>query len=164
MWYDSYRSKWPCALSSWNFIKRAAVCWKHFLYECWGSVSVWFMISCRCSKCCYLFVSTWICVKSLYGESHKSLHAAYNCWSFFQIFFLNFLCQIQNQGNQEKSFYLICFELKQRIEDFMFSLSKSNCKLMWTSQLPSPRRRSGSSNDSVPWSSACVNHPDCSSL
>lgn len=93
--------------------------------------------------------------------NHSMLHMIAEV--FFRYFFL-ILCQIQNQGNQEKSFNLICFELKQRIEDFMFSLSKSNCKLMWTSQLPSPRRRSGSSNDSVPWSSACVNHPDCSSL
>lgn len=64
---------------------------------------------------------------------------------FFQIVFFSVRSKIR--GTRKKSFNLICFELKQQIEDFMFSLSKSNCKLMWTPQLSSPRCRSGSSND-----------------
>lgn len=63
---------------------------------------------------------------------------------FFQIVFFSVRSKIK--GTWKKSFNLICFELKQQIEDFMFSLSKSNCKLMWTPQLPSLRCRSGSSN------------------
>lgn len=123
----------------WNFIKTVAHCCKCFLRDCWGFLSVWFMISCCCSNCAICLFPPEFVLKALTERviNHSMLHMIAEV--FLDLFFL---CQIQNQGNQEKSFNLICFEPKQRIMDLMFSLSKSNCKLMWTPQLPSPHRRS----------------------
>lgn len=90
-----------------ELIKSVAHCWRHFLHDCWSAVSGWFMISCS-----YLFVSTWICVKSLYRESHKSPRAAYDCWSFADFFLLSVRSKIK--GTRKN--HLILFALNWNSE------------------------------------------------
>lgn len=148
----------------WNFLKTVAHCWKHFLHDCWGSVSVWFMISCHCSNCCYLFVSTWICVKSLYGESHKSLHAAYDCWSFFKFFF-----SVRSKIKGTRKNHLILFALNWNSESRISCSHFPKVIANWCELLNSPHLTAAQAAQMIwlwtaPWSSACVNHPDCSSL
>lgn len=77
-------------------------------------MSTWFMMSCRCSSCCYLFVSTWICVESLYGESHKSPQPAYDCGSFSDFFF--FFPQSGPNSREPGKNHLILFALNWNSE------------------------------------------------
>lgn len=104
-------------------------------------------------------------LKAFYGESHKSLHAAFDCWNILGFFFLSVRSKIKETKKNHLILFAFNWNSKLGISCSHFPKVIANwCELLSSLHLAAAQAAQTIWLWTAPWSLACVNHPDCSSL